>query len=273
VIFDRFAQVVGSGIPMLRTPMAKAKLFYIEAHAKGTLPTILSDEQVYFMRNLFLPFQHVCIEDEESCTLLYDLTEGAVGARCERMFADCVILGDDGVGVIVVGRISIPTVGRIKYDAQVSLELACAFNDEKISIHQAADIHEKEIERAALSGGGLNAKTALEWVMYLNDKSRFILESTPIRREKKSKKIRPSYDRPLFTLLTPAKIRKVMKLDAPKEDGSGKRPHERRAHLRYYRSERYSEERRDKPQRIEAIWVGPKEATVGQRHYRVRVDI
>ena len=46
--------------------------------------------------------------------------------------------------------------------------------------------------------------------------------------------------------------------------------HERRGHWRRrYRDERYSEETRARPQWIEATWVGPSEAEIGARRYRL----
>jgi len=301
MIFDRFAKVVAASIPMLRTPMSKSRLFHIDAHAKGVLPSEFSEEQVEFLNNFFLPFPHVCIEDHESCTLMWDTVEGQTGANCERMFADCVLLGEPshsswiratcadaleefnvlsvehpGAGVIVVGCIKdMSIITGTQYAARVELIEVCVFNEDLDVTRRATEHTPKELRQDILRGASINARMAMEWVVYLNDQSKFILESTPIHREPKPKKIRPSYDRPIYTVLVPAEIRKVMKLDTPKTDGdgTGKMPHERRAHLRYYRDKRYSDKRREKPQKIEASWIGPKESIVGTRRYRVRVDL
>jgi len=304
MIFDRFAQIVAAGVPELRSPLAKSKLFHIDAPAKGILPTTLSDEQFTFLQNFFLPFQYTCVEDIGSCTLLWDEEEGQTGVNCRRYFADCLVFGegDDmswlrdeetpntefykmvaeshpGAGAIVTGTIEdMPKISPSCYEAEIRLGMLVIF-DEHANIRYKGtgadgDRLLKEATSYALEGGGRNAKIAIEWIIYLNDQSKFVLESCPIERKNgKPRKIKYSDERPLYTVLTPKEIRKTMNLDEPKVDGTGKRPHERRAHMRYYTHERYSEERRAKPQKIEAVWVGPREAVVGNRRYRVRLDL
>ena len=50
--------------------------------------------------------------------------------------------------------------------------------------------------------------------------------------------------------------------------------HWRRGHWRYYRHERYNEERRAKPQWIEAVWAGPEDMRDDNgNHYIVRKDL
>lgn len=50
-------------------------------------------------------------------------------------------------------------------------------------------------------------------------------------------------------------------------------PHCRRGHWRQLRHERYSAEKREKPQWIKACWVGSEEWQEGQVRYKVRLDL
>ncbi len=108
---------------------------------------------------------------------------------------------------------------------------------------------------------------------FINQPGNFILEQSPVKvRHRKGRKILRSHDRPIYTLLRPAAIRKRMRLPEPSPVEKGKkRPHERRAHIRRLTSDRFVN-KRGREIFIPAIWVGPSENVVGNKRYRVLLD-
>jgi hypothetical protein len=129
-----------------------------------------------------------------------------------------------------------------------------------------------------------NVDTSLQEVFYFNSPNRFVVEECPLkamarwkkrqeqrRRKKKVKeRIRRKHDRPIYTLLRPKEIRVKLGLP-PLAVGGPRRPHERRRHYRTYRDDRYTE-MKGKTVIIPATWIGPSEATVKNRRYRILLD-
>ena len=107
----------------------------------------------------------------------------------------------------------------------------------------------------------------------------FILEETPKGHEKlaaKGKKSLRVHQRPLYTILRPNEIRKKLGLKDPTKEksSSGSRtvtPHERRRHPRRLTVESGYKENRVII--IEACWVGSSEAVIGNKRYKVRLDV
>lgn len=100
----------------------------------------------------------------------------------------------------------------------------------------------------------------------------FVLETSPAKPPKnKGKKLSRAYQRPQYTILKPQQIRDRLGLVHPQgTTGTGRKspaPHERRRHLR--RLTRASGYKEDKTIVISAVWVGPSEAVVGNKKYRV----
>ncbi len=106
------------------------------------------------------------------------------------------------------------------------------------------------------------------------DTENFILETTPKKvRRPKPGKIPRSHERPYYTLLTPKKIRKKLGIENPdSKPGIGPTPHERRGHWRIYSAERYKK-MRGKRQWIDPVWIGSSEAKIGNKIYKVRLDL
>ena len=310
MIFDLFGRMVGAHYPPLRSILAKAKVFQIPAYAKEILnPNRYSDSDMQLLDDFFLPFEICAIEDKTSCTILWPQVAGSVGVNCTYFFADCMPLCRDDYDNSLSLRDEEMAIADILKEASTILDkdecvitygtISDVWHDKKqhlahitligliLGRPDQATVYTMEQLKAegdfmyegASKHGGTNASTAMEEVVWFNTPNRFVLERTPIRNGKNGKrrkqaKIRPSTDRPIYTLLTPPEIREVMELPEPTARvGAGKTAHERRAHRRYYKAERYSEERRAKPQLIPATWVGPKESVVGNHRYRVRVDI
>lgn len=83
-----------------------------------------------------------------------------------------------------------------------------------------------------------------------------------------------SHQRPLYTILSPKEIRTKMKMDETKYTGDRKSPipHERRRHFRKLSTEggHYKE---NKIIVIPAMWIGESEKQIGNKIYKVRLDI
>jgi hypothetical protein len=140
-------------------------------------------------------------------------------------------------------------------------------------IKDARDVEQASLNREA----SIHIHTALEEIMFFNTPDRFVMESTPVgkaaTKNKNKKKILRSDQRPRYTLLRPSEIRGVMGIEAPAPgDKNTPRPHERRRHYRTFRAERYKAAK-GKRIVVEATWVGPQEAVVGNKKYRVCTDI
>ncbi len=130
-----------------------------------------------------------------------------------------------------------------------------------------------------------NVDTSLQEVFYFNSPERFILEDCPVKamarwkkrknRQRKRRKldkaqIRRRHERPVYTLLRPNEIRAKLGLP-PLAVGGPQRPHERRRHYRTYRDDRYTK-MKGKTVVIPATWVGPSDAEIGNRRYRILLD-
>lgn len=130
----------------------------------------------------------------------------------------------------------------------------------------SVDIYKHQIQRFDTA---FHVFTILE-----GDTENFILETTPKKvRKPKPGKIPRSHERPYYTLLTPKKIRKKLGIENPgSKSGSSPTPHERRGHWRTYRAECYKN-MRGKRQWIDPLWIGASEARVGNKIYKVRLDL
>lgn len=118
----------------------------------------------------------------------------------------------------------------------------------------------------------LNLATAVLYVVSINSPSHFVVEESPMEGLRKSKKgIRRSCDRPHYIIMTPNTIRTKF-ISLPTNTGRTVTAHERRAHYRELRSERFTNAR-GKIIRVEAVWVGPSETVVGKNRYKVMLDL
>lgn len=289
MIFDAFARIAEKHIGgSVLKDLEASRLFVFPGRGDTDLPKSYSEDQrMWLHENFFLPFRIVCVEDEESCVLLKDPEEGARGAAVDRAFVDCIPIGDvpgvsddlkdDGeLYQINFGTAAYHLVGEGTSDLSWMIEggiRASLYATRKRVVYFASD--------DALAGFVTrknlhNAGTALQEVMFLNTPDRFILEKSPTqprRRKGRDKKpVSRSHERPVYTILKPHEIREQMGL--PEESAAERtkpRPHERRAHTRTFRAERYKA-KRGKTIIIPATWVGPSEAVVKGKRYRVLLD-
>lgn len=250
--------------------------------------------------NFALPFKTIAVEDTASCVILRDKESGQIG-RDLRVFIECAPLDpsrDEEYGdsealresirqfrhdVPEIDRAFLITVGAIGIGSKENqalgakdglgawdglLRYACAISREDGIL---MELHgEPEMTRIAIR----NAAAAIDEVLYFDNPDFFVVEEAPARPatlKKRGPKILRSHQRPKYTSLKPRQIRDRLGL-SPHKQGGPTAPHERRAHWRTFRSERYSEKVRGKRIRIASTWVGPSEVVVGGRKYRVILD-
>lgn len=121
-----------------------------------------------------------------------------------------------------------------------------------------------------------NAWVAMKEIWHFNSPDKFILEEKPINADrdaakaKKLGKIPRHHQRPQYTILHPQMIRQRLRLP-PLAKGGPKRPHERRAHRRTFRSSKFWR-MQGKTIIVPATWVGKSEAVIGKKIYRVLLD-
>lgn len=103
--------------------------------------------------------------------------------------------------------------------------------------------------------------------------SRFVMEVSPAKPVKQGPKLLRQHERSRFVLLTPTEIRKrYIRAGDPAYTGRHVGAHSRRAHWRTLSSDRYVNAKGTRLH-IPATWVGPSEAVVGNKRYKVRLDL
>lgn len=139
--------------------------------------------------------------------------------------------------------------------------------------HQLKELPKQLVEdhlKAALK----NAMCAIQEVLYANTPNKFILEETPNKRRQQIRgRIARSRDRPMYTLVSPQKIRERMKLP---DNHNGEKQTRlflgRRAHPRTYHDQRYIN-MQGKTVMIPAIWPGESIKVVGNKRYKIMLDL
>lgn len=123
-------------------------------------------------------------------------------------------------------------------------------------------------------GMAKNVLIALQQTAMYNLPGRFIVEKTPVTPSSRPKdlgRILPSTLRPHYILLEPREFRERIGLGEPHAGQGGKTTHERRAHLRFLKNERFTQGKRDTWIRVRATIVGPKEGTSPNGKWRYRI--
>jgi len=99
----------------------------------------------------------------------------------------------------------------------------------------------------------------------------FVFEEGPVDiPHRKGKKIKRSHQRPKYTVLNPYEIRTILQVH--NETGRIVSGHDRRGFERTYRHPKYKK-MQGKKQWIDPVWVGPSSKTIGNKIYKVRLDI
>jgi hypothetical protein len=314
MIFDKLCGVVERHFPDFKKMMIKAKLFQFEGIPHHILPTLFEDkteEEVNDICNgFFLPYEVTAIEDGASCIVIVDEAPDTIGVDRPRFYLEAMIpknqneyfdfkvskpdfefieeMQRENVLIINYG------VGRIKqwtktqFGTTGKLYGALAANKKRIVLKDVLKrLDSEHIQKSCLQ----NYVAAVQEIMFFNQPDKFILE----RRHVKSKSVKygriaRTNQRPMYTILHPAKIRKKLNITSAKR-GHIEQGHDRRRHIRYLSHEIYSKDDNgaeiepkvipNGPRRgefyykktvVPATWVGPHEAVVGNKRYKVILD-
>lgn len=290
MIFDKLCGIAERHFPDLAEVLRKAHLFFYDKPAHTLPKEHPVDRIAWLQENFFLPFPVVAAEDPASCLFYMDQSPNARGLSSPRTFVECCPLAADpsafrdghfldgrvldrlpeGACLISQGTLAFAKSAEAGY--RVVGEVTRIFGATKKEI--AFSMSGNECPDSIIHGCLRNAACGIEELMMLNTPDRFVLEIAPARaRSPEGKKIPRSDDRPRYTILHPHEIRKVMGLPEPSGEKRGSpRPHERRAHTRTFRSERYKEAK-GRTVIVPATWVGPSESVYQGRRYKVRLDL
>ena len=199
----------------------EAKIFDFHATSHKILPKKINTKDLDFIKEYFiLPFPVVAVEDTASCTILADLTKNQVGPFEDRFFLDCVPSGvpytefredeqerlreNEALGLnlqddqlfITGGAYRFITMDESKYLSNIQLQFMILASKDKVylSPEQLKPMIDDSTRRSA----AMNAKTALEEIMFFNNPKHFILESAPMKQRSKEKKLARSHERPKY---------------------------------------------------------------------------
>lgn len=261
-------------VNLILSLLRDARLFEIES-AEPRVPA--SDEEIKLMGDDFrLPFDIVAVEDASSCVLIADRVPGQVGLGRERIVIYGMAREEKGVvGGAVIQSAQVKENGNFVIGVRPETAFVCPrINGVWQSVFSAQTMMPEPVFQGLAHDLNVHFSAALREILLTNVPANFIMESSPLKSLGPGKRIPRSHERPNYTLLRPGEIRRRMHLPEPTGDGSTKAPHERRAHFRTLRDERYTRNSDGSPRTIwiPATWVGPTESVVGQRRYRVILD-
>ena len=287
----------------LRDRFWSVPVFVFDRPPHEWLPKQLSPEDRESLADhFFLPFPKVVLDDPASLIYLFDLQDQQRGIQSRRGFVEFLPLSDvdnsryrapvdefeqglmrysaanqmlpDNTFAVSVGQIEVGNWTETGWELSGSVEYTgAAAPGQAIAPLTKPEMKFGELEARKIHESCLsNAMTSLEEVMNLNSRSRFVVEVTPKKQKSNPKKIPRTHQRKLYTFLTIGEIQKRTGLAKPKGTGSSKSPHYRRRHTRVLRSDRFTKSQ-GKEVTVEAAWVGSTEAQVGNKFYKVRLDI
>lgn len=290
--FDQACKIIEQWLPQYKHVLMSSALFELDVLSYQDLDrTIPSDELEFLTDHFFLPFQYVAIEDKTGIVFLYDHSPDTVGLCKQRQFIDFMYTSADlsiyrpeerrhilemtksvpiGTFIVSAGEVEMSDVNVSGWDTFGSVNdfLMASTKQLVMAPHHLSHMNRQErndVTKPAIQ----NAITAIEEIRLLNSPDRFIVEVIPHRLRPKPKKIPRSHERSRYTLLTPFQIRDRLNITM---NGTKKSSHPRRRHIRRLRSEKYTKAR-GKSIIIPATWVGPTEGQVGNKRYKVRVDL
>lgn len=226
--------------------------------------------------DFFLPFESVAVEDSVSCVMVSNTEKGQTGTSKPRFFIEAQKFSDGGGYVFAFGffhaksdhgRLGVAPV--IMPGANHFRAFDGSWNDvtsEWMAVQDLAELQAHMVD---------NTWNTIKRMILVNTPNRFVVEqvnAASTAKEKKNGRIKRSHERPTYTLLTVPEIRKVISEPAGEPTGRTVASHQRRRHWRTLNSEKFVNKRGEKIL-IPATWVGPSEAVVGSRRYKVRLDL
>ncbi len=309
MIFDKLCGLIERHLPKLVPVLRQAQLFVFEGSARKDLPKTYTEEELREFETTFtLPFPITAIEDSISCILFEDYEERQIGVHTRRKFIECTPVDREAIFAASVyepgeteaalrqaeemvqrirerwGEVYTVTTGTMEMrPGPTSNHLSGDVTGSFFMNKKQASLLPHDIAKKHDQATIINVSAGMEELIALNNIDRFVVERTPEVRPHCSRVARAlrhrlprSHQRPLYTLLTPKQIFEKFGVSSEVQRPTGGRDDRslwRRRHWRHYRHDRYTEERRSKPQLIDAIWVGPSEAKIGKHRYKVRLDL
>jgi hypothetical protein len=295
MLFDKLAGFAERYRPDLVPLLEQTRIFDFPGRSHEVLNRVYPDEE---LSDFFLPFSNIVVEDSASAILLLDTEKDQVGLNGYRRFIEILDTSTDSAefndSAFIKEQTQIfkdqPSAYVVSFGDILSVENRSEqkkfhavggvletyyFNKDGLLLHlQTKELQSSPLGMQIARAGVQNCLTALEEVLFFNQPSSFVVEAVPAKpRPTKQGRVTRSHDRAHFTILPAGEIRKKLGLAEPTSGSrSTPTPHERRRHWRTLKSEKYVHK---KGQRIliPATWIGPSEAKVGNKYYKVRFDL
>jgi hypothetical protein len=294
MLFDVLAGIVERNLPELKKLLNECTIFDFTGHEFSFIAPDL--ETMYELCERFiLPFNTVAFDTNKSCCIISTSDSKAVGIKQKidfLVFIKAIFQRMGNIEVWTLCKGSIKDVAIRPYLGPEGEEYGFETEDKSryeyiytIDVGNIYGLNEKERKIVPLNfvekvesyheNIAMHVIMTLEQFLKFNTPNRFVVEVTPTkRREWKSKRITRTPDRQTYTLLTISEIQKRYGLGREDKAGTGKSPapHPRRRHYRTLKDERFTY-KKGQTILIPATWVGRSEATIGNKIYRVRVDV
>ena len=273
--FDRLCRIAEkeNSVELIRD-LNDAKLFVFSGDPCDFIPKAVARYDFKeLIDGFFMPFPVIAVEDDVGVVVLVGPKLSA--DKMQYYLAFDFFFRPDGIASITSAL-----VFNLEYSGKPHLPLRYSmlddatfhvFNKDDVLIREClfSEVNMPVEEKLK------NIGAALCEVMILNTPARFVFEIAPVKTREKSKKILRTHERPTYTLLTPGEIKKRYGIDGTQRQNGARgsvSPHPRRRHRRVLRSDVYTH-KQGQTIIIPACWVGPEEKQIGNKIYRVRLDV
>lgn len=278
------------GFPLIRY-LQQARCFELEKTAEIVKAAIDWKNVQEYQDTFFLPFPIVSVEDPVSCVVLADTEDQQMGLKSMRKFIFCGAaksqsakdkmiewgwseeeMRDASQNYAYVGA---GEVDKMTFNTEqpgwlyrINCSSFFAFDHDNLEMVIPPAMMPVEMVQEV----GRQFVSAIEEILYANQPSNFVVETSLVKTKPPHPKHIPrTHERPKYTLIDPEKARSVLRLP-PKTTHGSPDPHPRRRHLRTLRNEVFTHKRGQRVV-VSATWVGPSENIVGNRKYKVLLDI
>jgi hypothetical protein len=317
--FDLFIKYKNHIPEKFRQYINRAKLFAFDMYPTETLEGIDLEEIQDLVFNFCLPFPVVAVEDKTSCVILWDTIKNSVGIEFRRGMMEIVDTKnytneksfkassqDLENGFTdeqhresceemekIFGKGNFPMVFRCgysqlnwdeglkKWSGRSELE-ECKYilSDGKEMDLLRSSFYDRKLKDGMDQDFGRGTITAYEELIRMSAIKSFILEKKPIKKNKKNKYLY-SYEKPIYTTVSPKHARSIMGIKKSKEESEKqikeRRAHIRREHERHLTSPKFTRKQgqtiKVKRTYVPSIWSGDSENIVGKHHYKVLLDM
>lgn len=304
MMFDKlcslYERLIGGRLKGASIPEGESKIAYEECArilskcalfdmGDGLAHPDLNEEEVESLREgWFMPFDMMAVEDREGCILVSPVDASKRGLKnlYNAIEYRYIFHGGSRLELLRAGQI-----GELRHVSQVGdrpvLKSSARVNSYESWV-MTVGLHQPElvfIDNACLGFSGdsfmdqvqdfhMNAAVALYEIAEINKPNKWVVKKETIKARPIQKgRIPRSDQRPRYVLVTDEELDRVLREPNPENSPIDRRPHRRRRHLRYLKSERYSEEKRFTHTVVEACWVGPQQAEYGGERYTVCLDL